>query len=217
MRFKFLSLLVLTIFTLTLALPEVYAQFPIGGAGGQTNLRPWVDFIVGNNTWPDSWMAFPNIVYYLILPYLAIVAVIYGIMSDIRIFKSQNVRIFLSVSMAAMTLPSGVLISWVLTLYSFNAFFAAIAFGVVFFIGIIFWAIGRFFFLGFGIKGEYQAAKAAAKTLGSVNAEINRLATRKAELITKGNLSAGEEREIKKIDQKIIELHAQERQINEET
>jgi len=208
MSFKIFPLLLIAFFALAFSLPVVYAQFPIGTGGA--DLKPWVDFIVGNNKWPPEWIAFPNIIYYIILPFIAIVAVVYGIMYDLRIFRSQNVRIVLSIAMAGMTLPSGALITSVLWLYSIDATLAAWAFGIVFFVGVFFWAAGKFLFFGYGTKGEIEMAKTRAEllkgveqNLSTIRAQINELEMRKAE--GGGRLSGNLQGKLDKLKQQEIQ------------
>lgn len=183
MKLELLPLLFIGILAIGFSFPVAYAQFTVGGFPSMDSFRPWIQFIVGNNQFPDSWLVFPNIVYYLVLPFISIVAVVYGIISDLRIFRyTRWVRGVLAVAMAGMTLPSGWLITAVLQLYSFNAAFAAIMFGIVFFVGVILWAAGTFIRMGFFPISEYSVAKAKNESLNDLrntynqnSAEIQRL------------------------------------------
>jgi len=172
MKFKAFWSILAVVVSLNLILPAVYAQFNFGNS---QSLRPWVEFIVGNNQFPNEWLVFPNIIYYLILPFVAIVAVVYGIISDLRIFRyTKWVRGVIAVAMAGMTLPSGWLIQAVLYLYSFNAAFAALAFGVVFFIGVILWAAGTTLRMTFGQISEVQIAKSTTNVISDINNQIRK-------------------------------------------
>jgi hypothetical protein len=217
LKVKMPPLVLAAIFSFTLLFPLVYAQQIIGTAG--TNLRPWVEFIVGRTDWPDEFMLWPNIVYYLILPFMAIVAVVYGIMTDLRIFTNQYVKIVLSVAMTGMTLPSGILITAVMTLYSIGASFAAIAFGVVFIVGVIFWAAGRFMFFGYGIKGQAEYGKQNAKLLKGIDQELGHIRRRLLDLQVKqrnSGLGTGEENELRRLQARETELSTRRRAMREE-
>jgi len=194
MQNKLLFLLMAIVTFSTLLSQSAFAQL-VGGYPSSTTLRPWVELIVGNTSFPDSWLAFPNIIYYLILPFVAIVAVVYGIISDLRIFRRTRwVRGVIAVAMAGMTLPSGWLISAVLALYSFDAAFAAIAFGVVFFIGVIMWAVGTTVGMGLRTVSEYQVAKARTSSLGDLSKEIRDLEGELAQLTDEiGHARPGED------------------------
>jgi len=170
MKLRLLPLLLALVLSSMLVLPDVQAQFDFNNP---QSLRPWVSLIVGNNQFPDSWLIFPNVIYYLMLPFIAIVAVVYGIISDLRIFKySRWVRGVLAVAMAGMTLPSGVLIQAVYSLYSIDAALAALAFGVVFFLGVILWAVGTFSRNLFGTVGEIQTAKRTNSMISELDRDI---------------------------------------------
>lgn len=210
MKLQTLPLLLFALFALlafNFLLPNVYAQLSIGGFPSTTNFRPWVEFIVGNNQFPDSWLVFPNIVYYLILPFIAIVAVVYGIISDLRIFRyTRWVRGVIAVAMAGMTLPSGWLISAVLAFYAFNAEFAALAFGVVFFIGVILWAVGTTGRMAFGTVNEITQTKAQGSEINALTAQIRELRNQNINDINSNDQAAPDR--IRRRDQRIRELQA---------
>lgn len=114
------------------------------------DLKGTISFILGNPNVPSDWLVLPNLVYYIIFPFIAIVSVLYGIFSEIRIFKSTNVKFILAFVMAGMSLPTGLMISTVYFLYTLGTWIAVIAFGFLFIFGTILWAIGR----GSGLKRE---------------------------------------------------------------
>jgi hypothetical protein len=117
----------------------------IGSLSG-FDLPKTIGFIVGDPNIQQNhpeWLTIPNVVYYLIFPFIAIVAVIYGILTEIRIFRSTNVKFVLAIVMAGMSLPTGAMITTVYVLYTIGAWFAVVAFGLLFIVGTILWAIGR--------------------------------------------------------------------------
>ena len=122
---------------------SVLAQ--IGSLSG-FDLPKTIGFIVGDPNIQQNhpeWLTIPNVIYYLIFPFIAIVAVIYGILTEIRIFHSANVKGILAFVMAGMSLPTGAMITTVYVLYTAGAWVAVVAFGVLFMLGTIFWALGR--------------------------------------------------------------------------
>jgi len=211
MKLGLLRLTLAVILPLALVLPAAHAQFTSGGFPSFTSFKPWVQFIVGNNQFPDTWLIFPNIIYYLILPFISIVAVVYGILSDLRIFRyTRWVRGVLAVAMAGMTLPSGWLITAVLELYSFNAAFAALAFGLVFFLGVILWASGTFLRLTFQTVSEVQVAKATSDVIGDINKRIRQNEITIAGLIRDPNYAndKGKMNEVAKLEDENRKLRA---------
>jgi len=102
-----------------------------------------VKFILGNPNVPADWLVLPNIIYFIVFPFIAIVAVLYGILTEVRIFRGTNVKFILSFVMAGMALPSGILVSAVYWLYLIDTTLAIFAFAALFFVGTIFWALGR--------------------------------------------------------------------------
>jgi len=125
------------------------------------DLPKTIGFIVGDPNIQQNhpeWLTIPNVIYYLIFPFIAIVAVIYGILTEIRIFRSANVKFILAFVMAGMSLPTGAMITTVYLLYTAGAWVAVVAFGVLFFIGTILWALGK----GHGLITE----------LGTLDAEM---------------------------------------------
>jgi hypothetical protein len=122
---------------------SVLAQ--IGSLSG-FDLPKTIGFIVGDPNIQQNhpeWLTIPNVIYYLIFPFIAIVAVIYGILTEIRIFHSSSVKGILAFVMAGMSLPTGAMITTVYVLYTAGAWVAVVAFGVLFMLGTIFWALGR--------------------------------------------------------------------------
>lgn len=91
-----------------------------------------------------EWLRIPDVLYYVILPFIAAFTVIYGLLKELRIFRNvaNKVNIVLAFVMAFMLLPSGVLTYIVTIFYAGSAFVGMMAFGIVFLVGIIIWAYG---------------------------------------------------------------------------
>jgi hypothetical protein len=94
-----------------------------------------------------EWLGIPEVIYYVIVPYIVAVTVTYGILTELRIFRTayrlNRINIILSAAMAFLLLPSGILTMIVSYLYLAGTFFGLIAFGFLFIVGIFLWARHR--------------------------------------------------------------------------
>jgi len=107
------------------------------------DIKSMVKFVIPGAR--DEWLTLPNFFYFIVFPFIAAWAVIYGIMEEIRIFRrSKTPQKIISFVMAALLLPSGWLLIIVNYFYAFDAWVALMAFGIIFFIGIFFWGFGTF-------------------------------------------------------------------------
>lgn len=133
-------ILLFIFFLSSFAASNVFAQYPWGVVWDPQALAQFL--FPGMSS---EWLRIPDVLYYVILPFIAAFTVIYGILRELRIFRTNvpnKVNIILAFCMTFMLLPSGVL-TWVITiLYAGSAFIGIMAFGVVFLIGIILWAYG---------------------------------------------------------------------------
>lgn len=108
------------------------------------DLTSWLRLVMGNPPGvPDSWFGLPDFIYFVVFPFIAIVSLLYGLLSEIHLFQSQNVKITLAIAMAAISLPTGWLIVFVYYAFSALSFWAVGVFVVVFFFGILFWGISK--------------------------------------------------------------------------
>jgi hypothetical protein len=151
------SFLVFLILFSSLLSQAVFAQWIGIGAGG--DVQGLANLIMGGNV-PSQYLQIPNFFYFIIFPFISIVTIIYGILSEIRIFHSQNVKVILAVMMSAISLPSGALLWLVVAFFTLGAWAAVIAFGTLFFVGTILWALGK----GHGLVTE----------LGIIDAEMRK-------------------------------------------
>jgi hypothetical protein len=95
----------------------------------------------------EEWLRMPNILYYVLVPFIVAWTVVYGLLNELKIFRSYinwKVNFIIAFCMAFMLLPSGILIYLVTILYSFGTFFAVLCFGVLFILGTFFWARHRY-------------------------------------------------------------------------
>jgi len=102
---------------------------------------------------PADWLVIPRVIYYVIVPFIVAVTVTYGILTELKIFRGYNkgkINIILSVAMAFLLLPSGILSLIVSYFYAANTFIGLIGFGILFLFGVIMWVYGT----GHRIWGE---------------------------------------------------------------
>lgn len=127
---------------------------------------------------PEEWLRLPNVIYYLFIPFICVTAVIYGLMMELNIFRraSRKVSLVIALCFAFSLLPSGVLVTVVSVLYSFGAFFGALAFFALFIVGSALWAYGH----GKRIYVEYYKRweveeKRLNKEITDLNATISQI------------------------------------------
>jgi hypothetical protein len=91
-----------------------------------------------------QWLRIPDVLYYVILPFIAAFTVIYGLLRELRIFRHapNKVNVILAFCMAFLLLPSGIITLLVTILYAGGAALGMIAFGILFIIGIVLWFYG---------------------------------------------------------------------------
>jgi hypothetical protein len=102
---------------------------------------------------PAEWLSIPQVIYYVIVPFIVAVTVVYGILTELRIFRKYNawkINTILSVAMAFLLLPSGILTTIVSYFYAAGTFIALMGFGLLFIFGTILWVYGT----GHQIWGE---------------------------------------------------------------
>jgi len=92
---------------------------------------------------PPEWLRVPQVFWYVILPFITVFTVVYGLMKELRIFRhvTNKIYVVLAFCFSMLLLPSGVLTYIVVNLYAFGAAFAAITFGVVFMLGVVLWGL----------------------------------------------------------------------------
>lgn len=130
-----------------------------------------------------EWLKVPQVLWYVILPFIAVFTVIYGFFKELRIFRHapNKVNIVLAFAMAMLLLPSGALTLIVTYLYAFSAAFAAIVFGVVFIIGVILWGIGT----SWRWWGEASYERAYARQMSTMYKDLKTLRQERIRLVSK--------------------------------
>jgi len=95
---------------------------------------------------PADWLVIPRVIYYVIVPFIVAVTVTYGILTELNIFRrygANKINILLSVAMAFLLLPSGILTTIVTYFYAANTFIGLVGFGILFLFGTVMWVYGR--------------------------------------------------------------------------
>lgn len=169
---------------------------------------------------PAEWLRVPQVIWYVILPFIAVFTVIYGLLRELRIFRyaPNKVNIVLAFAMAMLLLPSGVLTFVVVNLYAFGAAFGAIAFFVVFMIGIVFWGLAT----SWRMWGEVDIARAYAKSAQNLRMELRGYENRRVQIIKSlATANAGErehlQNEMAKIQERELEIEKRLRAIRMES
>jgi hypothetical protein len=133
-------ILLLVFFLSSFVASNVLAQYPWAVTWDPQALAQFL--FPGMNS---EWLRIPDVLYYVILPFIASFAVVYGLLRELRIFRMNvpnKVNIILAFCMTFMLLPSGIL-TWVITiLYAGSAFIGIVAFGILFIAGVILWFYG---------------------------------------------------------------------------
>jgi len=82
---------------------------------------------------PSDYSTMPNLLYFVILPFLGTFAIIWGILTNINIFKNYRVNILLSLIFAFSLLYYGVLLAITHYLFAIGGIFGVVSFFVLFF------------------------------------------------------------------------------------
>ena len=111
-------------------------------------------FLFGDN-YPEEWLTVSGLMQFIILPFVALLAVMYGILAELNIFKkSQTARTVIAVTFAA---AGGVIALrsmkwWMIA----NSTLAVWGFGIMLLLGIVFWAAGGILKSWFDVRGIYD-------------------------------------------------------------
>lgn len=111
-------------------------------------------FLFGDN-YPEEWLTVSGLMQFIILPFVALLAVMYGILTELNIFRrSQTARTVIAVTFAG---AGGVIAlrsmkGWMIA----NTTLAVWGFGIMLFLGIAFWATGGILKSWFDVKGVYD-------------------------------------------------------------
>lgn len=155
---------------LVLAPSVVVAQigFPFGDDIGMDILRVMFgpdipDYMVLNS---DGSLSAYGILQWLIFPFFALWAVVYGIMNELNLFRnSQRITIIIALLIALIAGPTGGLVYIVRMLFLAIGSWSMIVFAAVFLAGITFWGRANLDRFGGGLLGKTWGSKEARQYL----------------------------------------------------
>jgi hypothetical protein len=151
---------------------------------------------------PPEYLRIPQVIWYVIVPFIAVFTVLYGLLRELRIFRfaPNKVNVVLAFAMSMLLLPSGVLTFIVVNIYSFGAAFGAIAFIVVFMIGILLWGLAT----SWRLWGDVSYEKLQARNISDMHSELRHLQQEKIRLV--GSLRTASAGDRVKIENHIVEI-----------
>jgi len=158
-------------------LPSVaLAQGPWGTALDWSTVGPWIRIFFGPNI-PDAFMANPySALQWLIFPFISLWLIIYGILSQIRIFRTKTwINGALAFLIAVMAAPSGGLVLVVKGLFTLYGGYAFLIFIVLLFAGTGLWGLATFNLWGIGRVGKWEDAGKRMKQIIKREDKIDRL------------------------------------------
>jgi len=85
---------------------------------------------------PQEWVEFPKLLYYYILPILAVVVIVYGFLDTMRIFDNNTINLILSIIIGLMLLISRILPTIVKFVIGVLGPISVVAFGLLFLGGL---------------------------------------------------------------------------------
>ena len=134
---------------------------------------------------PADWLVIPRVIYYVIVPFIVAVTVTYGILTELNIFRrygANKINILLSVAMAFLLLPSGILTTIVTYFYAANTFIGLLGFGILFLFGTVMWVYGR----GRTIHHEFGLQSDVAKGMrAKIKGHEEKIASLRKQIIEK--------------------------------
>lgn len=197
------KLLVLLLITLLLVPQLAVAQY--GGYGYNIGGYDPLKIIFGPEI-DQSWYEPYHTLQYLVFPFIAIWMIIYGLFSEVRIFRTkESIQFVLALVIALIASSTGGLVTLVRVTLQFLGGFSVLAFAVVFGVGVFFW--------GWGTIGMHRGAKNLNKQYQSemerIDNEIGRLEVIWGDTVVKEPKRAHEIRE------KMDRMYARKREIQQ--
>ena len=144
---------ILGFLSILLFIVNVKAQIDIDP--GQTIRSVFVDTF----GFPEEWMNIKDMIFYGLIPFLGIFAIVYGLLDRIRIFRKNKLNGFLSFLIAFSTLPLRLFILIVATLFAIMGVYSVIIFAAIFMIGVFLFSRGMIWTWG-KEYGHYDMARA---------------------------------------------------------
>lgn len=142
---------------------------------------------------PAEWQKMPEFLYYFIVPFIGIWAILLGFLRVIPIFRySPRLEMVITFVIAFSTVwPTGFLMYAVKIMFATIGFLAVFAFGGLFIFGIIIYSVitGKGFWgTGWGKGGTLRDMRSVDQKIGSLDRKLKNLNARAA----KGDITAAE-------------------------
>lgn len=172
-----LLLLLAMLSSCLISLPAARAQ--LGGTSLQIPtaedvMKSIIVFIFGSD-FPDEWLTYSGFMQNIIFPFIAVFVVMYGILSELRIFHNANVKAVLSLVMAfvggryLLQMMRGFLVA--------NAFWGTLVWGLLLLFGIAAWGFARGAeYYGWG-RQSYENIRSRGERKAKLQGEIDTLST----------------------------------------
>jgi len=182
MNRKIACLVLLTVFLTQLSV-SVYAQ----------DASDWLGTILNIFGIPQEWQKMPELMYYFIVPFIGIWAILLSFLRVIPIFRySPRLEMVITFVIAFSTVwPTGWLMIAVKAMFTLIGFLSVFAFGGLFIFGIIIYSIitgKRFWGTGWGKGGTLRDMRSIDQKIGSAERKLANLNDRAA----KGKITATE-------------------------
>jgi hypothetical protein len=174
--------------------------------------RPWEDIIkiIFGPEVPDEWLEPYKVMQYLIFPFIALWLVVFGILTELRIFRRKDsINAFLAFLIAMIAGPTGYLVLFVRGTFQVLGWLGFSAFGFLMFFGIILWAGVRLW--EWGAPWTTKAARKRALEAFAIERKIGMLRDRYNE-----QMAAGRYADAENTLKKIFELQDQLREMRKE-
>jgi len=166
-----LSVLSVSMFSVVSVLAQDSMNFNLQNyLGSWFDVNSLVKFLFPN--FPDEWLRIPQVIWYVIVPFITAFTVLYGLLVELRIFiRAPKVNVTLAFAMAFLLLPSGML-TWIVTIfYAGGAFIGVMGFIVVFIVGVFIWGYGT----SWRFWREYGTAAELTRNISLTNRRISQL------------------------------------------
>jgi len=159
---------------------------------------PWPQYFSQLLGVPEEWLEWPQVFWLLILPYIATLAIVYGIFEEIGILRRAPHRStiygIIAVAWALMLIPTGFLGTIAATLYTIGAMWSVIIFLVLFFGGSALLVRTRFGKYGREAwSAEMGMTKAKWEQIKALEAEVTNLKNQYEDAIKKGHHNVARE------------------------
>jgi hypothetical protein len=199
MRVRFpASLVIFGLIVLFLVVLPFFVKIPEEAIIPKTwKLTKLPEFMVRGMTYlgfPRDWGYVPAFIYLVIIPFAAILAIVWGFLNQLRIFDKKVVRV-LSLLIAFSTIPVGIFSKMVYFYFAISGFIGISAFVAVFVLGTI--------LIGTRGVGVQYAAVESIRTLNETLLALRREYDKLAEQLRKENLTP---EQVKQINDKMYAL-----------